>query len=104
MPAVKYPMAQSSASFSYAFPRIKSLLMNPANGKIPAMASAAMSMVQYVMGIFFESAPIFRMSCSPETAWITLPAARKSKPLKNACVIKWKIPAVNAPTPQAKNM
>ena len=44
------------------------------------------------------------MSCSPDIAWITLPEPRKSSALKNACVIKWKMPEVNAPTPSARNM
>ena len=68
MPAVKYPIAHSITSFSYVLPRIKSLLTNPANGKIPAIASVAINIVQYVTGIFFDSAPILRMSCSPESA------------------------------------
>ena len=54
--------------------------------------------------MFVRSPPILRMSCSPPTAWITDPAARNSRPLKNACVIRWKIAAENAATPQAMNM
>ena len=36
--------------------------------------------------------------------WITLPAPKNSRPLKNACVIRWKIAATYAPTPAAANM
>jgi hypothetical protein len=35
---------------------------------------------------------------------MTEPAARNNKPLKKACVIRWKMPAENAPTPQAMNI
>ena len=41
------------------------------------------------------------MSCSRDIAWITLPAPRNRSALKNACVIRWKIAAENAPTPAA---
>src|SRR6476620_11268014 len=44
------------------------------------------------------------MSCSSWTAWITDPEPRKSRPLKKPCVIRWKIAAVNAPTPSDANM
>ena len=40
------------------------------------------------------SPPIFRMSCSPASAWMTMPAAMKSSALKKACVIRWKRPAL----------
>ena len=63
-----------------------------------------MSMVQWVHGSCGVRPPIRRMSCSPDSAWITEPAPRKSSALKNACVIRWKMPAANAPTPQARNM
>ena len=33
------------------------------------------------------------MSCSPPSAWMTLPAARKSSALKKAWVTRWKMPA-----------
>ena len=68
------------------------------------MATVPAVMVQNVHGIFSFRPPILRMSCSPPIAWITEPAARNSKPLKNACVIKWKIAAEKAATPQAMNM
>ena len=34
--------------------------------------------------------PILRMSCSPDSAWITEPAPRNSSALKKACVKRWK--------------
>src|SRR5216684_2213356 len=107
MNAVITPISQKIQlpwGLEYVFQRISSLLQKPASGGIPAIASVAMPMVRNVHGIYDLSPPIFRMSCSPPTAWITDPAARKRRPLKNACVIKWKIPAENAPTPQAMNM
>ena len=45
-----------------------------------------------------------RMSCSSCMPWITEPAPRNSSALKNACVIMWKIAALYAPTPTARNM
>ena len=63
-----------------------------------------MKNVQYVFGIFFARPPIFRMSCSPPIAWMTEPAPRKRQALKNAWVVTWNMPSVNAPTPQARNM
>ena len=84
--------------------RISSLEKNPANGGIPAIASVAMNIVQYVVGIRLRRSPILRMSCSPLIAWITEPAPRKSSALKKACVNTWNTPAANAPTPSARNM
>ena len=45
-----------------------------------------------------------RMSCSSWTAWMTDPEPRNSRPLKKPWVMRWKIAAVNAPTPSAANM
>ena len=53
------------------------------------MATAAHIMVKKVHGIFLRRPPMLRMSCSPESAWITLPAPRNSSALKNAWVIRW---------------
>ena len=53
------------------------------------MATPAHIMVRNVHGIFLRRPPILRRSCSPESAWITLPDPRKSSALKNACVTKW---------------
>ncbi len=44
------------------------------------------------------------MSCSPSTAWMTEPESRKSRPLKKPWVIRWKIAAVQAPTPNEANI
>ncbi len=85
-------------------PRISSFEKKPASGGIPAIASEPMSIVAYVIGIFFDRPPILRMSCSSWTAWITEPEPRNSRPLKKPWVMRWKIAAVNAPTPSAANM
>ena len=77
---------------------------NPASGGTPAMAMQPTSIVRCVQGSFFLRPPIFRMSCSPDMAWMTEPEPRKSRALKKACVIRWKTPAAKAPTPQARNM
>src|ERR1035438_1189888 len=61
-------------------------------------------MVACVMGILSFRPPIFRMSCSPPTAWITDPDPRNSRALKNACVNRWKMATQYAPTPSARNM
>ena len=68
---------------SRAEARIASLLKNPENPGTPDIARVAIKNVQKVIGIFFLSPPILNMSfvC---TAWITLPAPRKSKALKKA--------------------
>ena len=70
----------------------------------PAMAAVPIRNTQWVTGMRSFKPPIFRMSCSPESAWITEPADRNSSALKNACVTKWKIAAMYAPTPHARNM
>ena len=77
---------------------------NPASGTMPEIASVAVMNVANVTGSFDLRPPIFVMSCSPCWPWITLPAPRNSSALKNACVIRWKIAAVHAPTPAAANM
>src|SRR5205807_10488811 len=84
--------------------RMASLLKNPEVPGTPAMASEAQKMVQQVHGILLRSPPILRRSCSPETAWMTLPAPRKSNALKNAWVTRWKTPAEKAPQPTPTNM
>ena len=62
-------------------------------------AKVAARKVQNVIGIFWRRPPILRMSCSPPIAWITEPEPRNRQALKNACVIRWNMPAVYAPTP-----
>ena len=71
---------------------------------MPAMAAVAMAKVAKVTGIRRARPPILRMSCSPPSAWITLPAPRKRQALKKACVYRWKIATPYAPTPSATNM
>ena len=58
---------------------------------MPAMASVATMNVVEVAGSFSRSPPIFRMSCSPLMAWMTLPEPRKRHALKKACVIRWRM-------------
>ena len=62
------------------------LAEEPGKPGTPAMLSEAMRNVQYVQGMYFLSPPIFWMSSSPRIACITLPAPKKSRALKNACV------------------
>ena len=87
-----------------ALARISSFEKKPASGGTPAIAIVAINIVARVEGMYFASPPIFFMSCSPEQPWMTEPAPRKRQALKNACVIRWKIAAVYAPTPAARNM
>ena len=47
--------------------------------------------VNQVIGIYLRRLPIFQMSCSWCRAMITEPAARNSRALKKAWVIRWKI-------------
>ena len=66
---------------------------NPLNGGTPLNASVPTRNVQNVTGIFFSRPPIFQMSCSSCSAWMTEPAARNSSALKNAWVVRWNIAA-----------
>ena len=70
---------------------IGSFEKKPANGGIPTSASEPIRNTIFVNGISFPTPASLRMSCSPVTAWIAMPAARKSSALKNACVIRWNI-------------
>ena len=74
------------AELAKAYHRISSFEKNPASGGMPAIAAVAIANVQKVIGIRFARPPILRMSCSPESAWITLPAPRNRQALKNAWV------------------
>src|SRR5262249_8784425 len=100
-------MTRSSASGKYGDPsaetRISSFEKNPEKGGKPAMAQVAIRNVQAVIGIFFHNPPMLRMSCSPLMAWMTDPDPRNKQALKNAWVTRWKMPAVNAPTPTPMN-
>ena len=71
--------------------RISSFEKKPASGGMPAMAAVAMAKVQNVTGMRLRKPPILRMSCSPPSAWITLPAPRNRQALKKACVTTWKM-------------
>jgi len=66
-------------------------------------ASVATRKVPCVIGIFFLSPPMSRMSWL-WTACITDPDPRKRQALKQAWVIRWKSPAVKPPTPSAITM
>src|SRR4029453_7437031 len=84
--------------------RISSFEKKPARPGTPAMARQPMNIVRWVTGMCLRSPPIFRMSCSPDMAWMTEPEPRNRSALKKACVIRWKTPAAKAPTPQARNI
>ena len=79
-------MGEPPCSLAKANQRISSLEKNPASGGMPAIAAVATAKVKKVTGIFRHRPPILRMSCSPPSAWITLPAPRKRQALKNAWV------------------
>ena len=83
---------------------MSSLLQKPANGGTPAMASQPMMNVIAVTGMILRSAPMRRMSCSWCIPWMTAPEPRNSSALKNAWVTMWKMAAVYAPEPTARNM
>ncbi len=83
---------------------ISSLLQKPAKGGIPAIAIVPIRKSVWVQGIFDFNAPILRISCSPDNAWMTDPADKNKSALKNAWVIRWKTAAVYAPRPQPRNM
>src|SRR5690606_36880297 len=97
-----------------AIQMISSFEKNPANGQMPAIASVPIHIVTQVTGMYFFSPPMLRMSCASAwlcvwcsascIAWMTAPEPRNSSALKKACVIRWKMPAANAPTPTPMNM
>ena len=81
-----------------------SLEKKPLKGHTPAKANVPTMNVQNVTGIFLRSAPIFQMSCSWCIEWITEPAPRNSSALKNACVVRWNMPASGAAKPTPMTM
>src|SRR5215210_3323376 len=89
----------------HAYHKIWSLLKKPAlmNGNAARAAEPAKK-VQNITGILSFNPPILKMLCSWCKDLITAPAARNNKALKNACVKKWKIAALHAPTPRARNI
>src|SRR5271165_230544 len=98
------PTQYIHGAYPYAADRMASLLKYPEVKGNPEIASEAQASVRQVHGANFFRPPMCRMSCSPWQAWITLPAPRKSRALKNACVIRCHTPAENAPTPTPRNM
>ena len=83
---------------------IESFEKKPANGGTPTSASEPARKSHFVCGISFPIPASLRMSCSPASAWIARPAARKSSALKNACVSRWNMPLEYAPSPAPTNM
>ena len=77
---------------------------NPASGGMPARAREAMTKVAKVLGMYLRSPPILRMSKVWWAAWLTDPAPRKRQALNMAWVKRWKMAAVQAPTPRAMTM
>ena len=62
--------------------RISSLLKKPERSGKPAIASAPIRNVQYVIGRYFLRPPMFRRSCSPASAWITEPGSEEEQRLE----------------------
>jgi hypothetical protein len=65
----------------------------PENGGMPASARPPITMQRNVNGIARRNPPILSMSCAAPIAPMTEPAPMNSSALKNACVMKWNIPA-----------
>ena len=78
---------------------ISSLEKNPVNKGNPARDNEPMSMVYMVHFMYFPTPPISRISLVL-TAWMTEPAQRKSRALKNEWPMRWNMetPTANAPT------
>src|SRR6478735_8674720 len=89
-----------------ALAMISSFDQKPANGKKPTSASEPIMNVQNVIGMYLRRPPMsFFMSkewCEPE--WLTDPAPRKRRALKNAWVKRWNTAATHAPEPRAITM
>src|SRR3989442_8794418 len=68
--------------------RISPFKKKPLNGMIPARAREPKSIALDVTGMRSERPPICRMSFV-WTAWMTLPAPRKRRALKNAWLKRW---------------
>ena len=67
---------------------ISSFDQKPANGGMPIRARVAMAKHPNVTGMYFRRPPI-SLILLEWTAWISEPAPRKSKALKNAWVNRW---------------
>ena len=74
------------------------------SGKKPIRAIVPTHISLVVWGMTFDRPPIRRTSCSLARAWMTMPAPRNSRALKNAWVSRWNMPAAYSPTPTAANM
>ena len=101
------PMTMNTSKpLASALARISSFDQKPANGKKPTSAAVPTMNVQNVIGMYFRRPPMsFFMSNEwwlPE--WLTEPAPKNKRALKNAWVKMWKTPAVQAPTPSAITM
>ena len=64
--------------------KIVSLEQKPVKKGKPTRANEPINIIVYENGNKFFKPPNFLISCSSETAWITEPAPKKSKALKNA--------------------
>src|SRR3972149_1374723 len=127
MKAVAMPAAHRRQNRGFAgplwnvTPGMSAFEKNPLTGMMPAGARAPISIAREVQGITFPSPPICRMSFV-WTAWITEPAERNRRALKNAWFVRWNraalYPAVGisglpraasdairyAPAPKPRNM
>ncbi len=65
----------------------------PENGGTPDSARPPITMQPNVNGIALRKPPILSRFCWPAIAAITEPAAMNSSALKNACVMRWNMPA-----------
>src|SRR2546430_17230230 len=97
MRAVMNPMnhgscTELSSGFEKAAPRICSLEKKPTNGITPTSDREPTRNEIDVGLICRHRPPYLRMSCSSCMAWITLPAAMKSRALKKACERRWEKP------------
>ena len=101
-----HPMVRkSNERVLRALARISSLEKKPLMGNTPVIATVATKNVAAVcLSPARRRPPIRAKSCSPCRPWITAPLPRKRQALKNACVMRWAVPAANAPTPTPTNM
>ena len=76
----------------------------PAEGGMPAMARTPSHGPEGDGNALAQAAHDAHVLLAAESAWMTEPAARKSSALKKAWVMRWKMAAEYAPTPQARNM
>jgi hypothetical protein len=77
---------------------------HPEKGGRPDSARPPTRKQMKVNGIAFRNPLILSIDCSPAIALITEPADMNNSALKKACVIRWNMPAENAPTETAMIM